>query len=762
MVELSFVCLLSVIAFALAFICARAWLTRPLDEHGLEAVGRRLGDGVARFARRQHVVAASVASVVAAALVVGYGLAYQTGVGAAASSRARGLSLALAFAIGAGLTLLVSWIASAVGVAATSRAASAGRRSLDESLSLGVRVASLPSLFAQALACFTLGGGALAFYALAGGLRGDRTRAISALSHAPDVLVGVALGGAVVGLLTTLAGALFGKTADFGADVAGQLEAGLPEDSARNPATLADLVGDQVGDAVAIGTGAFRSLLFEVVVTMFVAVGVFRDESSFPSLAAIVLSPLVLRASTVLASWVGVLVVRSDDTETPLVALRRGLIVSSLLVAVAGVGATTWLLGAYTRALGGCVVLGVVTSLALFLVSERFGEPRKEQVGSVAESARRGPSLAILRGYLHGLDQSLVMFVIVVAAVLGAYRLGVSTGVRGGVALAIALLVAGLRGSGVMLRSMAALGAAADGASGLLEVTLAGERPDVLARVRSLSGAGAVANSCLRASDAFATVLMGGVTVGLVRGSFEAGRAPGGQASPLGWGLGALAGGLLLLVFGRALLGGVVTSCRELVDELRHRFREEGDSDVTEAERSMRGRSELGEVHEACVETLSTSALRRTLAPASIGLLLPLALGLVLRLYAGGDSVRPSAEAFVAFVSVATIAGGLGSLLLANAGSAWDTAKRYIETGAHGGRTDRPRAHEHAESLEFGAPLARVEAGAPNMTALNPTYTAALIGDALGDPLRGAVAPATLALLDVLALYALALHPLFL
>ncbi|MBM4376620.1 MAG: sodium/proton-translocating pyrophosphatase [Deltaproteobacteria bacterium] len=761
MIELSVVCLVSVVAFALAFVGARALLSRPLDDDALVSAGRTLGGGVARFVRRQHVVVAALAAVVVATLVVTYGVAYQAGTGAAASHRVRGLSLALGFVVGAGLTLFVSWVASAVGVAAVSRAASSGRRSLDESLSVGLRIASLPSLVAQALGCFALGAGALALYAFSGGLRGDRSRALAALVEAPGAFVGVALGGAVVGALTTLAGTMFGRTADFGADVAGQLEGGLPEDSVRNPATLADLVGDQVGDAVAVGSGALRSMLVEVVVAMLVAVRVFREEPSFPSFTALVFCPLVLRATAALAGWVGVVVVRTDDTETPLVALRRGLFVSGLLVAVAGIGTATWLLGGHARAFGGCVALGVVSSVAMFLVAERFGEARTERVGSMVESARRGPSLFVLRGYLHGVDQSLATLLIVALGSLAAHRLGVATGLRGGPLLALALFMSGMRASAGMLRAMAALGTASDGASGLLAVTLAGERPDVQARARTLAGAGAIARTCLRASDAVTAVLVAGLVVVLVHGGAASSPTPPSGDAWLAWVLGSLAGCGLVLVFGRVVLGGLVTSCRELVDELGYMLREDWGGERGDRGGGALTGGEFSAVHDACVETVSRSALRRTLAPAAVGLLSPLAFGLVLRLCATGDSVRSSAEAFVAFVSVATIAGGLGSLLLANAGSAWDTAKRYIEAGTRGGRVERLRAYWHAGSQEFVAPLDQVEASASSQTALNPAYAAAIVGDALGDPLRGAVAPAILAILETLALYALALHPLF-
>ena len=147
-------------------------------------------------------------------------------------------------------------------------------------------------------------------------------------------------------------------------------------------------------------------------------------------------------------------------------------------------------------------------------------------------------------------------------------------------------------------------------------------------------------------------------------------------------------------------------------------------------------RGEEGTNQLVCVEIVSRIALRGMLAPALLGVGIPLCIGVVLRLVAPGDSVATSAEALVALLVVATIAGAIGSLLVTNAGSAWDNAKKYIETGAHGGR---------------------YVAGANN-----PTYVAAVVGDTIGDPLKGAIGPATRALVKTLTVLALALLPFFL
>lgn len=200
--------------------------------------------------------------------------------------------------------------------------------------------------------------------------------------------------------------------------------------------------------------------------------------------------------------------------------------------------------------------------------------------------------------------------------------------------------------------------------------------------------------------------------------------------------VGAVLGAVVVLVFIWVTLRRITHSARELVNELRVQLG--ADERGAQADSPLRPASELGEGQLACVEIVSRVALRGMLAPAIVGVGFPLLIGVVLRILASGDRVQTSAEALVALLVVATIAGAFGSLLFTNAGSAWDNAKKYIETGAHGGRY-----------LVDG-------------DVDNPTYVAAVIGDTVGDPLKGAIGPATPALVITLAAFALVFLPFFL
>jgi K(+)-stimulated pyrophosphate-energized sodium pump len=761
MIELLLVCALSALAFAIAFVNARALFVGVPREDGLLRAAGQVVAGAGRYLRRQHLVSASLAAVVAGLVLVAFGVAYQVGASGGISPRAEGVVLASSFLVGVGAALLVGWVGSFLGAQASLRTAEAARRSVDEAMKVGLRGGTAAGLVAQATGTLMIGIGTLGLFSWFGVLRGSRDAALAEFIKVPALLSGAALGASLVALLARIGGGIFSRVADIGADVAGQLENGLPEDAARNPATVADLVGDQVGDAATLTSSGLASTIAEVVTAMMVGALVFRDSPAWPSVTAVVLLPLVLRAFCVLSGWCGILVVRTDDTEPPMGALQRGMVVAALLAAVSIFGASTWLLGPHGATFGAAAVVGLVASLLLFVVVTYFSDQRYRPVRSVADTARSGASLTTLRGLLVAADATLVSLGVLAAACFVAYRLGERTSVPHGGLFALALALAGMRGIGVFSRAMGMMGTAVDTASGLLELSSAGERPDVHARARSLSGLGASVKGYLRVIDTGATVIAALLLMNVFRDWVgRSGRPPVEISSP--WVLiGGFAGLVVVVGFGRVLLGGIVSAGRELVEELRHRLR---DADVRIAEDEAPARM-LGPTssHDACVEAVSRAALRGMLAPALVGVIAPLAVGVGLRLSTSGDSVRLSAEAIVALVIVATVAGGLSSLLFANAGSAWDNAKRYIETGAHGGRNVRPSSLGQATHAEAGARAGMTGvADAVEVAAdLNPTYAAAVVGDTIGDPLKGAVGPAIVALIETLALLVTAFQTFF-
>jgi K(+)-stimulated pyrophosphate-energized sodium pump len=385
---------------------------------------------------------------------------------------------------------------------------------------------------------------------------------------------------------------------------------------------------------------------------------------------------------------------------------------------------------------------------------------------------------------------------------LGACELGRRSGLHGGGLFGLAVAGLGLLGSAPLLLATDGVASIVDSARGMVEMTVGAERPDVRARARILDAVGAGSKGLSGALAAVASAVGCFLLVGVFQGALWQRRGaavePGmvDLTSPLPY-VGALAGLLVVVVFSWATLTRLVQAVRAFILELRAQLAnapapaDQADDAGARAARlgpsgdlarpailsaygygashgtraaglpAAEDRSWQGPL--ACVEIVSRHALRGMLPPALLGVGLPLAIGAALRLWASGDNVIRSAEALVALLSVATIAGALASLLFSIAGSAWDNAKKYIETGAHGGRfvpDPRPPVERPARSA-VAAPRAGV-AGQDESWADNPTYVAAAVGDTIGDSLKGLVGPSLQALIKTLSALALVFLPLFL
>ncbi len=781
MTELLLICAIGGLGVAFAFTVARWVAQRPLNDDDLVRASEAVSGGVSRYLRRQNVVAAAVAAVVGAGVFLVYGVAYQAESLSSVSPREYGVWVTISYVVGAAFCGVTAMVAAWMARHASARVAASARRSLDESLQIAVRAGAVSGVVALTLSLLGLAGLFLAFFVYVGGL-GDRGVALLRAPEVPLLLSGFALGAAFVALLGQIGGGIFGSVADIGADVAGKLEASLGEDSTDNPAVVADLVGDTVGDGAARVAGVFAAAVVESVAAMMVASVLYRENENLPSVTAVVLFPLVARTFSLLAAWFGVMVVRTDDTEVPMNAVARGLHVATLLYVVGAVGTSKWLLGAHWMRFGTCAVLGAAAGLCCLYATQYYSEQKYRPVRMLAEAARGGATLATLRGLLTALEGASIQILIVLAVVVGAFLVGDQTALTGGGLFGVAIAVGGMLGSAPYVLAMDGLGSIADTAGGIIEMTVAAERPDVRARARLLDAVGTTTKSYTRIlvalSSSVSCFLLGSVFLGHVWEGTDEGAGRLDVTSPLLY-VGGVLGGVVVLVFVWVTLRRITLSSRELVNELRVQLGADergvgkglgGASGASpDEDRGMRRgdasgmamgpRESLG--HLACVEIVSRVALRGMLAPAAVGVGLPLLIGVALRLWPTGDRVSTSAEALVALLIVATIAGAFGSLLFTSAGSAWDNAKKYIETGAHGGRylvdTAKPARTKPTRSSPGGAGGDKSGGDVDN-----PTYEAAVIGDTVGDPLKGTIGPATTPLVITLAAFALVFLPFFL
>ncbi|MBW2458063.1 MAG: sodium/proton-translocating pyrophosphatase, partial [Deltaproteobacteria bacterium] len=263
MTELLLICAIGVLALAFATTVARWLLQRPVGDPDLARTAELVGGGVSRYFKRQCAVTLAVVGVVGAALFLVYGVAYQTEAVDAVAPREFGLWVAISLTLGAAFAVVAAWVSAWAGREASVRVAAGVRRSLDDSLQIAIRAGAVSGVVALALALLGLAGLFLVLYLYVGSFGGDTAQALAEAPRLPSLMVGFVLGAALVALLSQLGGGLFGKVADLGADLVGTLEASSPQDLASNPAAVADLVGDHVGDGAPRAAGVFAAAVTE-------------------------------------------------------------------------------------------------------------------------------------------------------------------------------------------------------------------------------------------------------------------------------------------------------------------------------------------------------------------------------------------------------------------------------------------------------------------------------------------------------------------
>jgi K(+)-stimulated pyrophosphate-energized sodium pump len=684
------------------------------------------------FFRRQTGMIAALSAALAGTIFLAYGL-LQHKHSNPISALELGVWLTASFLVGAASAVAVAQIAVWSATQANVRVASLMRRSLDEALQMAVRGGAVSGLALVAVGLLGVGNLFVAIFAYHGGFSADPTRAFALLPSFPLLIAGHALGASFVALLSQLGGGAFAKAADLAADLASQ-EAGLAEDAARNPVSPVDLAGDIVGDCAGRATALFQSAATENLAAMMLGAALFRDNKDLPSSLAIVLFPLVVRALGLIGTVFGVMVVRTDDREDALSPLARGLYVTALLHALGIAGAAKWLLGPHWLAFFGCGAIGVVLAIALFYVTQHFTEHRHGPLRRLAESARGGPSLVILTGLSLGLDSALASSAMALAAALGAYKLGAMSGLAHGGLFGIAVATLGMLGNAGYMMTLDAFGAIVDGAGGIVERTIARERPDVRGRAIVLDAVGNTVKTLTKTyaacSTAFVAVLLIAAQVDESSRRLSSPATAVVELAQRGRPVvlvAGLVGVLLVLWVASRTIAHVAYAARRLLDEARRQLR-----DVPEASQPD---------PETCAEMVGRSALRRMLGPAVIATAMPIALGMALRLAATEDNPFLAADSVAAMVAAGAAAGVLGSLLLGNAGGAWDNAKKYILTGAHGGRTLVDETGGRTE---------------------NPAFSAAAVGDAVGDPLKDATGPVLHVLVKLLAVITVVFLPFFL
>jgi K(+)-stimulated pyrophosphate-energized sodium pump len=547
---------------------------------------------------------------------------------------------------------------------------------------------------------------------------------------ATSILIGFGFGGSLLALFLRVGGGIFTKAADVGADLVGKVEAGIPEDDPRNPATIADNVGDNVGDCAGMAADLFESFAVTLVASIILGVSAFRAIGLRDVAAKGLLFPLAVVAIGLLASMVGIFVVKGRDSDrNALAAINRG-IYTAQFIAVIGAGVIAFVYvgnpaGATISNPGarlfGAIVAGVILGFAASKITQYYTSTTTNPVQDIAKAARTGPATTVLEGISLGLE-SAVWALVAIAVAIGAALL------LGGGNVAFSLYLVALTGIGMLATTGIVVaedtfGPVADNAAGIAE--MAGEFEGEPERI--MVSLDAVGNTTKAVTKGFAigsaviaaVALFASYAETIAKGTLDAASIAQAEisgklaslvqinvADPKTF-IGLLIGGSVAFMFSSLAIRAVSRTAGTVVQEVRRQFREKpGIMDRTE-------RPDYGAVIDIC----TGASLRELTTPALLAVLTPVIIGFGIGYLALG-----------AFLAAAIVTGQLMANFLSNSGGAWDNAKKFIEDGNEGGKGSE--AHK-----------------------------AAVIGDTVGDPFKDTAGPALNPLIKVMNLVSLLMLP---
>jgi len=514
----------------------------------------------------------------------------------------------------------------------------------------------------------------------------------------PDshVWLGFAFGASSVALFLRAGGGIFTKSADVGADLVGKVEAGIPEDDPRNPAVIADNVGDNVGDVAGMGSDLYESYVSAIAASMVLGVIVLGTVKGM-------FLPLILAAAGIVVSIIGALSVRPKDMKEANfekqvakahATMNKGVYVSNILMIIA----SFFIIWLYVGELNlfWALISGLICGFLIGQATEYFTSAERSPVKKIAASAESGAAVTIIEGMATGMMSTVIPIILVAVATVLAY-------VFGGL-LGIAIAAVGMLINLGMLLAMDCYGPIADNSAGIAE--MAGLGKEVRERCEALD---AVGNTTAALGKGFAIASAALASLAWLATYFEVAKIDVASLTSVSVITGVLIGGMLTFIFSALSMRGVGNGAFAIVNEVRRQFRE--------IKGLMEGEAKPDYVR--CVDIATRWALKSMLLPGILVIAIPLIIGFTL-----------GPEAVAGLLVGALLTGFLMAVMMANAGGAWDNAKKYIESGAHGGKGSE--AHK-----------------------------AAVIGDTVGDPFKDTAGPSLNILIKLVGKVAVIFGPIF-
>ncbi|MEZ5280820.1 MAG: sodium-translocating pyrophosphatase [Acidimicrobiales bacterium] len=697
----------SAAALALAYYFAQVVLAADQGTDLMKEIGEAIREGAMAFLRREYQwVSAFVAAMFILLLVVPIdGRPYAS----------------FAYLMGAVLSSIAGFIGMRIATAANTRTANAAREGAAKALPLAFKGGAVMGFSVAGLALFGISLNYLLWVTWIG------------VDDAFQVVAAFGLGASSIALFARIGGGIYTKAADVGGDLVGKVEAGIPEDDPRNPATIADSVGDNVGDVAGMGADLFESyagsIVAPVVLVSLLLPGAFINDagelvSDFGNVESLLLFPILIGAFGMIASIIGALLTRGREGASLSAQLHQGQYISMALTVVLAIVAAFWMFGGDEVTVGAetfdlidnpfylalTIIIGLFGGWAIGFTSEYFTSDHYAPVKGIAQQAETGPATVTIAGIAQGKLSTLPAVVLVAAMIASTYWLGGAAFVEGapdaiglyGVALAA---IGMLAVTGVIV-AVDAYGPIADNAGGIAE--MAELPPEVREVTDSLDSLG---NTTAAVAKGFAVGSAAVTALALFKSfSLTAGAELVLDINRTDVTIGLFLGAMTPFIFAALTMASVGRAAQAMIVEVRRQF--------AEIPGLREGKPGVKPDSRRCVDISTQAALREMLLPGGLAVVLPLVFGFISVHLLGG------------FLAGAVVTGFLIAIYMANSGGAWDNAKKYIEAGAHGGKG-------------------------------SDAHKAAVVGDTIGDPFKDTSGPAMNILIKVMTIVSLVFVPAF-